>query len=391
MIAVFIAESNKLQLIPEEEKNVHRYCIKDDGISFKSFVKSKMQLHSHCSDVIIDRSRCTESNEEFVQVIKQFKMLYSCRLTIFAESASREFVLSLLKLGVYNVITTSNPTVQAAELAEALSDDGISQLKWIREFPELLENVEEVAEPEKEKVRHNVANEKKHTVKIVIAAAVAVLICFALLSRCTGNGGESKPIETTDYSQTVSTTSEKTPARTELTKSTIKTTATTTTTTTTTEPITTSASSSESSSATTTSATTTTTKPKTTTTTTTKATTKTTKMQTTTTTTTVTTTTTTTTTTERQPEIVRPRGLKIVAPEASGGVLVLNVNDSYTLMAEFTPSNVTDKRVKWISNREDRVTVDANGKVTAVGAGSAIVKCETVDGTFSAAIMITVK
>ncbi|MHC6181193.1 cell wall-binding repeat-containing protein [Clostridium sp. JNZ X4-2] len=59
--------------------------------------------------------------------------------------------------------------------------------------------------------------------------------------------------------------------------------------------------------------------------------------------------------------------------------LNLNVNGSETLGATVSPSNATDKDVVWSSSNESVATVDANGKVKAVGSGTAAITAESVD------------
>ena len=61
------------------------------------------------------------------------------------------------------------------------------------------------------------------------------------------------------------------------------------------------------------------------------------------------------------------------------------------LTAEVTPSYADNKCVTWQSSDEKVATVDENGKVTAVGNGTAEITVTTEDGKITASIMITVK
>lgn len=61
------------------------------------------------------------------------------------------------------------------------------------------------------------------------------------------------------------------------------------------------------------------------------------------------------------------------------------------LTAEVTPSYADNKRVTWKSDNEKVATTDENGKVTAVGNGTAEITVTTEDGKITASIMITVK
>ena len=69
----------------------------------------------------------------------------------------------------------------------------------------------------------------------------------------------------------------------------------------------------------------------------------------------------------------------------------LKINESLGLKASISPADATNKDVTWTSSDEKIAKVDANGKVTAVGAGKATITVTTKDGNFKATCDITVK
>ena len=71
--------------------------------------------------------------------------------------------------------------------------------------------------------------------------------------------------------------------------------------------------------------------------------------------------------------------------------LTLNKDASETLTATVSPSNATNKSVTWSSSNTSVATVDSNGKVTAVSAGSTTVTVKTNDGGKTATCAVTVK
>ena len=67
-------------------------------------------------------------------------------------------------------------------------------------------------------------------------------------------------------------------------------------------------------------------------------------------------------------------------------------NNTYTLSATISPSNVTDKSVTWSSSNPSVATVSDYGRVTAVKAGTATIKVKANDGSgVSATCSVTVE
>lgn len=61
-----------------------------------------------------------------------------------------------------------------------------------------------------------------------------------------------------------------------------------------------------------------------------------------------------------------------------------------TLTVTVSPSDATNKAVTWQSGNTAVATVDANGKVTAVGNGTAVITVATTDGGYTASCTVTV-
>lgn len=78
--------------------------------------------------------------------------------------------------------------------------------------------------------------------------------------------------------------------------------------------------------------------------------------------------------------------------KVSPDTLTLTKNgETAQLTAEVTPSYADNKRVTWQSSDEKVATVDENGKVTAVGNGTATITATSVSGSYTAAVSVTVK
>ena len=72
---------------------------------------------------------------------------------------------------------------------------------------------------------------------------------------------------------------------------------------------------------------------------------------------------------------------KVTQVELDKTSLTLDVNESETLTATITPGNATNQTVTWESNAPSVAMVDTNGKVTAVGEGTATITATAADGS----------
>lgn len=77
----------------------------------------------------------------------------------------------------------------------------------------------------------------------------------------------------------------------------------------------------------------------------------------------------------------------VLISKDTASVKMLN---TLTLSAEVQPSNATNRNVAWSSSDESVATVDANGKVTPVKAGTSNIVVTTADGSFTDTCVVTV-
>lgn len=88
---------------------------------------------------------------------------------------------------------------------------------------------------------------------------------------------------------------------------------------------------------------------------------------------------------EAAPEVVAVENVKL-----DHSSLTLDVGETEQLTATVTPENAANKSVRWRSNDENIVAVDANGKLTAIDSGIATVTVTTEEGNFTALCKVTV-
>lgn len=70
--------------------------------------------------------------------------------------------------------------------------------------------------------------------------------------------------------------------------------------------------------------------------------------------------------------------------------VALNVGKTKTLTAKIRPGSVTDKTIKWSSTNKKVAKVNKNGKITAVSAGTAVIKAKSGDGKALEVCRVTV-
>ena len=83
--------------------------------------------------------------------------------------------------------------------------------------------------------------------------------------------------------------------------------------------------------------------------------------------------------------------VKVTGVKLNKKTTTINIEASETLSAIITPTNATNKTVTWKSSKPSVATVDSNGKVVGVKAGTTTITVTTMDGKKTAACKVTVK
>jgi uncharacterized protein YjdB len=83
--------------------------------------------------------------------------------------------------------------------------------------------------------------------------------------------------------------------------------------------------------------------------------------------------------------------IAVTGVSLSAATLTLGVNQEQTLTATVSPTEAANKAVTWTSSDTAIATVDANGKVSGVTAGTATITVTTTDGSKTAACAVTVQ
>ena len=86
---------------------------------------------------------------------------------------------------------------------------------------------------------------------------------------------------------------------------------------------------------------------------------------------------------ENEDEVIAVSGIALDQTAAT-----LTEGETMTLEATVTPANATDKTVTWESSKPGVATVDANGKVTAIAAGKAVITAKAGDKTATCVVTV---
>ena len=144
MLTVYVASTLNYNLI---DKYISKSCLKKipgETFSLGEFIKRNMQLYSNCTDLVLEREVFEESDEDFCEYLKQFKLIYNAKVTIYCENASETLIKSLADLGIYNIVTAD--TVEKLDEEFNLCFDGGMDIEyWKKKRPELF-YVESVVE-----------------------------------------------------------------------------------------------------------------------------------------------------------------------------------------------------------------------------------------------------
>ena len=88
--------------------------------------------------------------------------------------------------------------------------------------------------------------------------------------------------------------------------------------------------------------------------------------------------------------INEPATISVTGVSLNQSALTLTEGDTVQLTATVEPANATNKGVTWSSDDETVATVDTDGNITAVSAGTATITVTTADGNKTAACAVTV-
>lgn len=114
------------------------------SFGLQQFVVYDMRNFTHCTELVLDRGACRDSDEEFVKAIEEFAAMYQARVTVIAEGLQKDSDLfyGLLEAGVGNIVTECDIFRQQEEIKRSLSSQGLKKYR-IREKEEVYKEGEQ--------------------------------------------------------------------------------------------------------------------------------------------------------------------------------------------------------------------------------------------------------
>lgn len=108
------------------------------------FVIHDMRNLNHYSYIAIDLQAINDTEQEIIEALRAFKVMYDSRVIIFAEGKSKEedLIKSLVNEKIYNIITANTVAEIKEEILKCISEEGmIYEDYFTRENNKLLGNV----------------------------------------------------------------------------------------------------------------------------------------------------------------------------------------------------------------------------------------------------------
>ncbi|MDN8588145.1 hypothetical protein Q0V21_05100 [Paenibacillus sp. 11B] len=125
---LYLTSSNKVNLLDFIETELELPIKKLIGsFSLNSFVVKDMRFYSHVRYLAIERGAIKETNEEMIQALLSFQMMYEMRVIVISEGLpeSSPFFQGLLQANVPNVVTAEQMEIIKGEIRECFSELGM--------------------------------------------------------------------------------------------------------------------------------------------------------------------------------------------------------------------------------------------------------------------------
>lgn len=121
------SKNNLLDFIEDELELPIKKLIGSFSLNF--FVVKDMRYYNHVRYVVIDRTSIQESDEETIQALSSYRMMYEMRIILIDEGlpTSSPFLQQLIQLNIQNVVTAEGFEEIQDEIRECFSEEGMQR------------------------------------------------------------------------------------------------------------------------------------------------------------------------------------------------------------------------------------------------------------------------
>lgn len=158
---LYLTSTKKVNLLDFIEEELELPVKKLIGsFSLNSFVVKDMRFYSHVRYLAIDREAINETDEETVQALLSFQMMYEMRIIVISEGLpeSSPFLQELIQADIQNVVIAEKIDMIQDELRECFSEMGMLRHKTTGESNSLEAMPQLTAVEEATQFRFNCTN-----------------------------------------------------------------------------------------------------------------------------------------------------------------------------------------------------------------------------------------
>lgn len=126
-----------LYISSNQNIGIFDFLIKEKGFIIKKlsgefylnkFVVHDMRNLSHYSYIAIDLKSLKDTNEEIIEALRAFKVMYDSRIIVYAEGRVKEepLINDLIDEKIYNIVTATNIAGIKDQILKCISDEGMT-------------------------------------------------------------------------------------------------------------------------------------------------------------------------------------------------------------------------------------------------------------------------
>lgn len=123
---LYLSRNENANLLDRAAKDNAMHIMKMQGIiSLSEFIIVEMRKYASCKFFCIDRLAATENDDEFLEALKSFRMMFEARVVVMLDDGNDSLVQGLLDMGITDIVTAADERGRSEQIAECLSPVGM--------------------------------------------------------------------------------------------------------------------------------------------------------------------------------------------------------------------------------------------------------------------------